>query len=107
MRSKYEIRAEKELQEEGWLVDNKTGMGRWSKNRDYWHLFDLLAVKQGHRAKFIAIKGHVTGTVITALRGQILEFPRISGVHYELWRWPKRKKKKESWVKEDLSTNKP
>ena len=100
MRSRYEIKAQKELEADCWLVDNKAGMSRFSKNRDYWHKFDLIAVKKALGMKFIAIKGHNTGSVITSLRGQIQAFWTPKGISKELWRWPKRKIKKESWVKE-------
>lgn len=100
MRSKYEIKAQKELEAEGWIVDNKAGMSRWATNRDYWHLFDLIAVKNDVGMKFIAIKGHVTGSVINTLKSQIQAFWLPDGLSKELWRWPKRKIKKESWVKE-------
>lgn len=57
MRSKYEALAEKELRAGGWAVDTKVGMGRWSKNRDYFHIFDLVAVKRGFPVRWISIKG--------------------------------------------------
>ena len=57
-RSKYEVKAQKDLESEGWVVDDKRGMGRWSKNRDFWNLFDLVAVKKGiPYLRWISIKG--------------------------------------------------
>jgi hypothetical protein len=58
MVSKYEIRAKKDLIAEGWMVDDKRGMSRWSRNRDFWNLFDLVAVKKGEGCiRWISIKG--------------------------------------------------
>lgn len=58
MVSKYEIKAKKELEADGWVVDDKRGMGRWAKNRDYFHCFDLLAKKRGYdKLRWISIKG--------------------------------------------------
>lgn len=57
MRSKYEIKAQKELEADGWTVDNKSGMGRWAKNRDFFNVFDLVAKKQGEKLRWISIKG--------------------------------------------------
>jgi hypothetical protein len=57
MRSKYEVKAQKDLVKEGYFVDNKAGMGRWAKNRDFFNLFDLVAVKKGEPLRWISIKG--------------------------------------------------
>lgn len=57
MRSKYEAKAQKELERDGWEVDNKSGMGRWAKNRDFWNVFDLVAKKDGKKLRWISIKG--------------------------------------------------
>ena len=56
--SKYEIKAKKELEAEGWAVDDKRGMGRWSKNRDFWNVFDLVAKQDGiPYMRWISVKG--------------------------------------------------
>ncbi len=57
MRSKYEAKAQKELEADGWIVDNKSGMGRWARNRDFFNLFDLVAIKENHPIRWISIKG--------------------------------------------------
>lgn len=84
-RSRYEIRAQKELEAQGWTVDNKAGMGRFSKNRDYFHLFDLLAVRGGDPVRWIAIKGHNGG--YSPLREKIKAFFLPEGNQKELWRY--------------------
>jgi len=57
MVSKYEVKAGKELEADGWRVDTKRGMGRWSKNRDFFNIFDLVAVKKPFPIRWISIKG--------------------------------------------------
>lgn len=57
MVSKYEIKAKKELLAEGYRVDDKRGMSRWSVNRDFFNLFDLVAIKKGEPIRWISIKG--------------------------------------------------
>lgn len=88
-RSKYEIKTQKALEAEGWLVDNKAGMARFSKNRDYWHMFDLVAVKKGFPLRFIAVKGESGGYV--PLTEALKEFWLPEGCVKELWRYPKTK----------------
>lgn len=58
-RSKYEIKAQKELEEARWVVDYKARPFRCPKGYriDYFGLFDLMAYKGGV-IRFIAIKGH-------------------------------------------------
>lgn len=95
MRSKYEIKAQKELERTGWRVDNKAGMGRFAKNRDFWNLFDLVAIKKGYSCvRWISIKGHA-GAPRTH-QDAILRFPLPQGNIKELWvhgkrKWSKRK----------------
>ena len=87
MRSKYEIHAQKKLEAEGWKVDNKAGMSYWSKNRDYFHLFDLVAVKKGFSVRWIAIKGKAGD--YWKLKKEILDFWLPEGNIKELWRYTK------------------
>ena len=96
MRSKYEIKAERELKSEGWLVDTKKGMSRYATERDYWHLFDIIAVKKGEALRLISIKGHqgIPGEHLKALK----DFWLPACCQKEAWYWPNNKKKKE-WVK--------
>ena len=57
-RSKYEIKCQKELEALGYRVDNKAGMSRWSNNRDFFNLFDLVAVSPDKKKiHWISIKG--------------------------------------------------
>ena len=92
-RSKYEIKAQKELEAKGWLVDNKSGMGRWAKNRDYFHLFDLLSLDpMGRRIHLISIKGKAG--IPLEHRKAIEEFPS-GGYFKEIWYW----KGKRGWSK--------
>lgn len=97
MRSKYEIKAQKELEAEGYLVDNKAGMGRFAKNRDFFNLFDLVAIKKNEPIRYISIKGrgHAWGENKTKIEKFWLpEFCRK-----EQWRWHKNKKE---WIKKIL-----
>jgi hypothetical protein len=89
MRSKFEIKCEKELKEQGWLVDTKAGMNRWSKNNDYFHLFDIVAVRPGDPIRWIAIKGQ--GGVPSALVKGIKEFWLPEGNVKEIWHYRKLK----------------
>lgn len=95
MRSKYEVKAQKELEEKGYRVDNKAGMSRWSKNRDFWNLFDLVAIKRGEPMRWISIKGETGGYMEN--RKAITEFWLPEGNTKEQWRMPKRKKRE--WIK--------
>lgn len=83
MRSKYEVKAQKDLEKDGWRVDNKAGMGRWSQNRDFWNLFDLVAVKQGEPLRWISIKGTVG--LLNSLKEEISAFYLPPGNQKELW----------------------
>ncbi len=85
MRSKYEVLTQKALEAEGYLVDNKIGMGRWSRNRDYWHMFDLIAVKKDCPLRFIAVKGHHGG--YPELRKLLVDFWLPESCIKELWRY--------------------
>lgn len=97
MRSKYEVKAQKELEAEGYFVDNKAGMGRFAKNRDFFNRFDLVAVKGGKDLRWISIKGHqgIPGGHLKDVR----EFWLPPGNIKEIWYWPKRKKKTEEFIK--------
>ena len=97
MRSKYEIKAQKELEAEGYIVDNKAGMGRFSKNRDFWNLFDLVAVYPRRDLRYISIKGH-QGIPSQHLK-DVSEFWLPDCCQKEIWHWPKRKKKTEGFIK--------
>jgi len=103
MRSKYEVKAQKELEAEGYLVDNKSGMGRWSKNRDFWNLYDLVAYKP-HQIRYISIKGHIGGSLRTAHTAELSKMVFPKGCTNEFWEFPNTKKKE--WVKRILKEGK-
>ena len=83
-RSKYEKKAQKELQAEGYLVDYKARVRMVSRGymNDFLHAFDLLAYRPGE-LRWIAIKGREG--VASELRRKIeaIEFP--TGVTKEIW----------------------
>lgn len=90
MPSKFEKRAAEELKKDGWLVDNKWGMNRYSLNNDYWHIFDLLAYKE-NIIRGIAIKGQ--GGVPSQLRTAIANFKPGNQFVKELWHYRQPTKK--------------
>ena len=50
-----ERRAKKELESIGWLVDKARGSMRWSKNNDFFNMWDLIAIRGGI-LRFIQVK---------------------------------------------------
>jgi shikimate 5-dehydrogenase len=84
MKSKFEIKAQKELEADGWLVDWKVKPFRTPRgyNVDYWGLFDLLAY-QGGLIRGIAIKGQ--GGVPKALREAVENFQVCEHFVKEIW----------------------
>lgn len=101
MVSKYETKAQKELEAEGYFVDYKRYMTRFAKMRDFWNLFDLVAIKKGEKIRYISIKGHNRGYGVTPsgdIRNEIRDFWMPECCVKELWVWPNTKKK--AWIKE-------
>lgn len=103
MASKFEKRCKAELKERGWTVDTKHGMHKWSKNNDYFKLFDILALRAGDPLRFIAIKGQKG--VPSKLRSKIEKFWLPDSCQKEIWYYRKlasdRRKfvaKKEVWI---------
>ena len=96
MRSKYEVRAQKDLEAEGWQVDNKAGMGRWSKNRDFFNLFDLVAIKKGQPIRYISIKGRQG--IPPAHRKAVEDFWMPDCCQKEIWK--RSSGKKEYWYRQ-------
>lgn len=84
MRSKYEIKAHKELLKQGYRVDYKTRPFRVPKgyNVDFFGLYDLLALDSKQNLHFITVKGHQG--VPSALRKQIADFT-INRIIKEIW----------------------
>jgi hypothetical protein len=93
-RSKYEIKAQKYLEKEGWKVDWKIRprFPTRTYSVDYFNLFDLLAYKAGECLRFIAIKGH--GGVPSELRVSIFKF-LVPGVIKEIWTFGRKNIKRE------------
>lgn len=84
MRSKYEIKAQKELEADGWRVDYKLRprFANSHYNTDYFNLFDLLAHKEGI-VRWISIKGH--GGVPKVHRDALTAFKMGSNNVKEIW----------------------
>lgn len=89
-RSIYERKAQKELQEEGYIVDYKTRPFRVPKGYkvDFFGRFDLMAVKFGSPLRWISIKGHAG--VPKKHRTEVAEFWLPDGNQKEIWDWRKR-----------------
>lgn len=85
MRSKFEIRAQDILEDEGYFVDWKLRPSSPNPHyaTDYWHLFDLLAWKPGE-LRFISIKGK---NAPTPHKEALARFKVPVGVSVELWRF--------------------
>src|SRR3990172_4676147 len=98
MRSIYEKRAQKELEQEGYLVDYKSRPFRTPKGYmvDYFGRFDLLAYRTGE-IRCIAIKGH--GGVSKTLRESIRSLTFPFAVTREIWTYGRNKKIKKEIIK--------
>ena len=94
MRSKFEIKAQKELEAEHFFVDFKIRPTHVYKNApvDYFHLADLLAVREGE-FRFISIKGK---SCPAQHKKDLQRFAEIvpSCVSVELWQYDKQLKDK-------------
>lgn len=101
--SKYEIKAQRELEADGWIVDYKRGLSRFAKMRDFFNLFDLVAIKKGFPIRYIAIKGKAGD--YHKLRPLIAEFWMPECCQKELWRYTSSKKYKGKPLKEIISDN--
>ena len=95
--SKYELKAQHELEADGWTVDYKRGMTRFAKMRDFFNLFDIVAIKKGEPIRYIAIKGHHGG--YNLLRPLIEKFWMPPCCQKELWRYSISKKYKGQPIK--------
>lgn len=83
MRSRFEIRAQRDLEQEGYFVDWKLrpSMPSPHYNTDYWNLFDLLVWKPGE-LRFISIKGK---NCPKKHKDDLKKFKVPPGVKIELW----------------------
>lgn len=88
-RSKYEIRVQKILQKQGYIVDWKIRPRIVPKTYqvDYFGLFDLVAIRSGDPIRWIAVKGKAGD--YHKLRPKIEAFWMPEGNSKELWRFPK------------------
>lgn len=86
MRSKWEIRAQKELESLGYSVDYKIRPTRPNPhyNTDYFNLFDLLAYKP-NELRFISVKSAPNAS--RTHQSAIGAFKAPFGVSKELWRY--------------------
>jgi len=41
-----ELKAQKELKEEGWFIERAPGSTKWNKQVDLWGIFDLVGLKK-------------------------------------------------------------
>lgn len=94
MRSKYEIKAQKELEAEGYQIDwkIKPHFPPRGYSTDIFGWADIMAVKQGSPLRFISIKGHQG--ISRQHRESIQKFWLPENCIKEIWYFPKRKKKK-------------
>jgi hypothetical protein len=90
MRSKFEIRAQRELEKEGWMCDWKIRPSGFKNPRgyqvDYFGLFDLLAYNPPV-IRMIAIKGQ--SGVPSQLRTAIENFGVCDHLVKEIWTYRK------------------
>lgn len=91
MRSKYEIRAQKELENKGYQVDWKIRPRIVPKTYsvDYFYLFDLIAHKEDEPLRWISVKGMGSHT---AHRKELEQFNMPEGNIKELWRYDRNPK---------------
>src|SRR5690242_18762797 len=84
-RSKYEIKAHKESEAQGYEVDYKSRPGRPMRNykTDFFNRFDLLAHRGDAPLRMISIKGHAG--VPRAHRKAIEDFHVSIGIQKEIW----------------------
>lgn len=88
MRSKYEIKAHKELEADGYIVDYKIRPSRFAKVVDFFSLFDLIAVKKGKPVRWISIKGHAGAPRAHQAAIKAFPLPKSSNIK-EVWvYWP-------------------
>ncbi len=98
-RSRYEIKAEKELEAEGYIVDWKTRPFRVPKGYqvDFFGLFDLVAFKPGLPIRWISIKGKAG--IPAAHKKAVLAFPLSREANQkEIWYW----KGRTGWTKQTI-----
>lgn len=92
MRSKFELRADRELQIEGYYTDYKARISVPMRgyNQDYFHLYDLIAWKPGE-LRFISVKGK---TCPAKHKKDLAAFKLPAGCTSELWMFDRQLKDK-------------
>ena len=92
MRSRFEIRAQREAEADGYFCDFKIRPSRVMKNApvDYWHLYDLILWKPGE-LRFVSIKGK---SCPAQHKKDLAAFKLPKGVTSELWRYDRDPKNK-------------
>lgn len=101
MRSIYEVKAQKELEKEGYKVDWKMRPNRMMRmgtySPDYFGLFDLLAYKKKESLRWISIKGKagIPGEHLKEIKAFILPPNNIK----EIWGKSTGKDKTKYWHK--------
>lgn len=102
-RSKYELKAHEELEQEGYLVDFKI-RPRFVPRKyrvDFFGVFDLIAVRpQDAFVRWISIKGVAGNRGQNMKEIEALKLP--PGNQKEIW-YVRTVKKKKEWVKKILS----
>lgn len=98
MRSKYEIRLQKELEAKGCTVDNKAGMSRWAKNRDFFNLFDLCYLNPDRKTlHWASVKGKagIPNVHLQEIKAFVLPPNNVK----EIWARTTSKKREKYWHK--------
>lgn len=105
MRSKFEIRAQKELERKGYKVDYKARPRRVPRNYqvDYFGVFDLMAYKPGE-LRMISIKP--ASNCPTKHQEDVVSMVLPRGITKEIWRYDRDPKNRTKlrvrvWVFED------
>jgi len=92
-RSKFEIKAQKELEDQGYLVDWKIRPSGFKIPKgyrvDYFGLFDLIGYRAGDPLRFISVKG--TMGILEKHRKEIENFWLPESCQKEIWQYRKLK----------------
>jgi hypothetical protein len=97
-RSKFEIKTQKTLEAEGYLIDWKIRPTRPNPyyNTDYFNLFDLIAYKEGEPVRWISVKG--TMGLLKTHWQEIKDFKMPEGNQKEVWWYRKLASDKRKFV---------
>ena len=92
--SQTEIRAQKALEAEGWMVYRVPLSRAWTKSVDIFHLWDLFAVRKGEY-KLVQIKTNKKPSLTPY--EQFWQENMASCLSCEVWVWYNRNSKVKSW----------